>query len=109
MDSRKRAEVVEVKVPSDHPEEAGLDSSAESTTSEEVQAATIVDSVARAVCLVDELATLPELVDEIEVAGVPVGEAELADGIRELIKHLRVQAAAIVTLADRLERIAPPR
>ena len=33
---------------------------------------------------------------------------ELAAGIRELIEHLRVQAAAIVTLADRLERIAPP-
>lgn len=77
---------------------------------EEVQTATIVDSVTRAVCLVDELATLPELVDEIEVvAGVSAGQAGLAAGIRELIEHLRVQAASIASLADRLERIAPPR
>src|SRR6478609_3191944 len=70
---------------------------------EEVRAATVVDSVTRAVCLVDELATLPELVEEIEVAGVSAGPAELAAGIRELIEHLRVQAAAIASLADRLE------
>ena len=107
VDYREREEV-EVKVPSDHAE-AGADSSPESTTAEEVQAATIVDSVTRAVCLVNELATLPELVDQIEVAGVAAGPAELAAGIRELIEHLRVQAAAIASLADRLERIAPTR
>ena len=75
----------------------------------DAQIATIVDSVTRAVCLVDELATLPELVEEIEVAGVSAGPAELAAGIRELIEHLRVQAAAIASLADRLEKIAPHR
>jgi hypothetical protein len=107
VDYREREEVVEVKVPSDHPEEAGADSSPESTTAEEVMAATIIGAVTRALCLVDELAMLPELVEEIEVAGVSAGPAELAAGIRELIEHLRVQAAAIVTLADRLERIAP--
>ncbi|WP_420120898.1 hypothetical protein [Nakamurella sp.] len=57
----------------------------------------------------DELAAPPELVDEIEVAGVPTEEAALADGIRELIEHLWVQAEAIASLGDRLERIAPPR
>lgn len=108
VDHREREEVVEVNVTSDHAE-AGAVSSPELTTAEELQAATVVDSVTRAVCLVEELAILPELVDEIEVAGVPTGEAALVDGIRELIEHLRVQAAAIVTLADRLERIAPPR
>jgi hypothetical protein len=107
-DYREREEVAGVEGPSDH-SEAGAVSSPGSTTAEEEQAATIVDSVTRAVCLVDELATLPDLVDEIEVAGVAAGPAELAAGIRELIEHLRVQAAAIVTLADRLERIAPPR
>ena len=108
VDYREREEVAEVKVPSDH-YEAGVVSSPESTTAEEEQAATIVDSLTRAVCLIDELASLPDLVDEIEVAGVAAGPAELAAGIRELIEHLRVQAAAIATLADRLERIAPPR
>jgi hypothetical protein len=67
----------------------------------------IVDSVTRALCLVDELAGLPELVDEIEIAGVPAGEAELVRGVRELIEHLRHQADAIVSLADRLERCLP--
>jgi len=108
VDYREGEEVVEVKVPSDQLEEAGVDSSPGSATVKDAQIATIVDSVTRAVCLVDELATLPELVEEIEVAGVSAGPAELAAGIRELIEHLRVQAAAIVTLADRLERIAPP-
>ena len=108
VDDRERREVVEVEMPSDHPKEAGATSSPESTTAEEVQAATIIDSVSRAVCLFDELATLPELVEEIELAGLSAGPAELAAGIRELIEHLRVQAAAIVTLADRLERITPP-
>jgi hypothetical protein len=101
--------MVEVEMPMDSQEVAGKSSPRQPASVEEMQTATIVDSVTRAVCLVDELAKLPELVDEIEVAGVPAGEAALADGIRELIEHLRVQAAAIATLADRLERIAPPR
>ncbi|ACV76854.1 helix-turn-helix domain-containing protein [Nakamurella multipartita] len=109
VDCREREEVVEVAVTSDHPEEAGATSSPDSTIDEEVQAATIVDSVTRAVFLVGELATLPELIEEIELVGVSAEPAELAAGIRELIEHLRVQAAAIVTLADRLERIAPQR
>jgi hypothetical protein len=61
------------------------------------------------VCIVDELASLPQLVDEIEVAGVPDDEAELMCGVRELIEHLRCQAEAIVSLADRIERITAPR
>lgn len=108
-DHRERAEVVEIEAPSDRYMEDGVDSVPERTTVEEVQAATIVDSVTRAVCLVDELATLRELVDEIEDAGVSAEEAGLVAGIRELIRHLRVQAVAIATLADRLERIAAPR
>jgi len=68
---------------------------------------TIVDSVTRAVCLVDELATLPQLVDEIEVAGATAG-AGLVNVIRELIEHLRAQAATMVALVGRLERITPP-
>jgi hypothetical protein len=32
--------------------------------------------------------------------------AGLPDGIRELIEHLRAQAAAMVSLVDRLERLA---
>jgi hypothetical protein len=75
---------------------------------EEVRVPTIVDSVTRAVCLVEELATLPQLVDEIEVAGASAGKAGIVDGIRELIEHLRAQAAAMVSLVDRLERLAPP-
>jgi len=67
---------------------------------------TIVDSVTRAVCLVDELATLPQLVDDIEVAGATAG-AEVVDVIRELFEH-RVQAATMVELVDRLERLTPP-
>ena len=55
---------------------------------------------------VDIVTRAAELVDEIELAGVLAGEPALADGIRELIEHLRVQAAAIAPLADRLERIA---
>ena len=101
--------MVEIEAPSDRYMEDGVDSVPERTTVEEVQAATIVDSVTRAVCLVDELATLRELVDEIEDAGVSAEEAGLVAGIRELIRHLRVQAVAIATLADRLERIAAPR
>ena len=66
---------------------------------------TIVDSVTRAVCLVDELATLPQLVDEIEVAGAAAG-AGLVDVIRELIEHLRAQAATMVELVGRLGRLA---
>jgi len=71
-------------------------------------AASIADSVTRAVCLVDELDVLPQLVDEIEVVGITAVETGIADGIRELIEHLRVQAATMVLLVDRLERIAPP-
>lgn len=67
-------------------------------------AVTIVDSVTRAVCLVDELATLPQLVDEIEVAGAAAG-AGLVDVIRELIEHLRAQAATMVELVGRLGRL----
>ncbi|HET9649254.1 MAG TPA: hypothetical protein VFP34_13645, partial [Microlunatus sp.] len=104
-DHRDSTEVVEVEAPSDREREDRADQ----TTVEQIQAATIVDSVTRAVCLVDELATLPGLVDEIEDAGVSAEEAGLAAGIRELIQHLRVQAVAIATLADRLERIAAPR
>ncbi|WP_420120917.1 helix-turn-helix domain-containing protein [Nakamurella sp.] len=107
VDDRQRGEMVEVKA--DRPDDTGADSSPQSTTADEVQAATILDSVTRAVCLVDELAMLPELVDEIEVSDVAAGPAELAAGIRELVEHLRVQAAAIGSLADRLERIAPTR
>jgi len=70
--------------------------------------ALIADSVTRAVCLVDELDVLPQLVDEIEVVGITAVETGIADGIRELIEHLRVQAATMVLLVDRLERIAPP-
>ena len=109
VDDRERKEGVEVEAPSDRHKEDGVDSAPERTSVEEVQAATIVDSVTRAVCLVDELATLRELVDEIEDAGVSAEEAGLVAGIRELIRHLRVQAVAIATLADRLERIAAPR
>ena len=87
-------------------EKAGTIPARQPASVQELQTAMIVDSVTRAVCLVDELATLPELVDEIELAGVLAGEPALADGIRELIEHLRVQAAAIAPLADRLERIA---
>ena len=68
-------------------------------------AVTIVDSVTRAVCLVDELAMLPQLVDEIEVAGAAAG-AGLVDVIRELIEHLRAQAATMVELVGRLGRLA---
>jgi hypothetical protein len=106
---QERAETVEVEMPMESPEGARVDSCPEPASVGEIQAVTIVDSLTRAVCLVDELATLPELVDEIEVAGVSEGEAVLAAGIRELIEHLRVQDVAIATLADRLERIAPPR
>ena len=69
---------------------------------------TIADSVTRAVCLVDELDALPQLVEEIEVVGVFALETAVAAGIRELIEHLRAQAAAMVSLVDRLERIAAP-
>ncbi|ACV76834.1 helix-turn-helix domain-containing protein [Nakamurella multipartita] len=68
---------------------------------------TIVDSVTRAVCLVEELDTLPQLVDEIEVAGATAG-AGLVDVIRELTRHLRAQAATMVALVGRLERLTPP-
>lgn len=36
-------------------------------------------------------------------------EGELVDGVCELIEHLRSQAEAIVSLVDRLERIAAHR
>jgi hypothetical protein len=71
-------------------------------------APTIADSVTRAVCLVDELDVLPELVDEIEMVGESSDVSGITDGIRELIDHLRAQAAALVCLVDRLERIAVP-
>jgi len=90
----------------EHADGVDADGEPKPATADEVNGATIVDSVTRAVCLVDELATLPQLVDAIEVAGVSVGEAGLADGIRELIDHLRFQAEAIKSLADRLERVA---
>ena len=90
----------------EHADGVDADGEPKPATADEVRAATIVDSVTRAVCLVNELATLPQLVDAIEVAGVSVGEAGLADGIRELIEHLRFQAEAIKSLADRLERVA---
>lgn len=75
----------------------------------ELHVATVVDSVTRAVCIVDELATLPQLIDEIEIAGSAAKETGLADGICELIEHLRVQAATMVELVDRLERLTPLR
>lgn len=75
---------------------------------ESYPALSIADSVTRAVCLVDELDALPQLVDEIEVVGVPAAETGIADCIRELIDHLRAQAEAMVSLVDRLERIAAP-
>lgn len=71
-------------------------------------APTIADSVTRAVCLVDELDALPQLVDEIELVGVSAVETAIAAGIRELIEHLQAQAAAMVSMVDRLERIAAP-
>lgn len=108
MENRERMEVVDIVVRPDHAD-AVVHSSPETTTAEELQVETIVDTVTRAVCLVDELAPLPELVEEIEVAGAAAELAELAAGIRELIEHLRAQAVAMATLADRLERIAPPR
>jgi hypothetical protein len=61
------------------------------------------------VCIVEERASLPQLVDEIEVAGVPAGETQLVRRVCELIEHLRYQADAIVSLADRLERITAHR
>jgi len=60
----------------------------------------------REVCRVDGHATLPRLVDEIEVLGASAGDTGLADGVRKLIEHLRYQADAIMSLADRLERLA---
>ena len=76
---------------------------------EQPPAPAIIDSVTRAVCIVDELSSLPELVDRIELAGVEAGETQFLRGIRELIEHLRYQADAIVSLADRLERVAARR
>lgn len=105
-DYRERVEAVKIKVPA-APEKDG-DDSRQLAELEQLQTATILESVTRAVCLVDELSTLPELVDEIEEAGVSAEEAGLEAGIRELIEHLRVQALAIATLADRLERVAAP-
>ena len=100
------ADAVGVSERREHADGVDADGEPKPATADEVNGATIVDSVTRAVCLVDELATLPQLVDAIEVAGVSVGEAGLADGIRELIDHLRFQAEAIKSLADRLERVA---
>lgn len=88
--------------------EQGMEISSQQTVSEDELAPTIADSVTRAVCLVDELEVLPQLVDQIEVVGVCAGETGIAAGIRELIEHLRSQAAAMVSLVDRLERIASP-
>jgi hypothetical protein len=88
---------------------AGVEMQPDRSIPEEAAAPTIVDSVTRAVCLIDELDALPQLVDEIEVAGALAAEADLADGIRELIEHMRVQAAVMVSLVDRLERIAAHR
>jgi len=99
------AEVAEVV---GRPEPDGVDLSTQAEP-EESRVATIVDSVTRAVSLVDELAALSQLVDEIEIAGASARETGFADDIRELIEHLRVQAATIVTLADRLERITLSR
>ena len=99
------AEVAEVE---GRPEPDGVDLSTQAEP-EESRVATIVDSVTRAVCLVDELAALSQLVDEIEIAGASVRDTGFADDIREMIEHLRVQAATIVTLADRLERITLSR
>lgn len=89
-------------------EEQEVDIPLQQSISEHHQASAITDSVVRAVCLVDELDVLTQIVDEIEVVGVCAGEAELVDGIRELIEHLRTRVAAMVSLADRLERIAVP-
>jgi hypothetical protein len=65
--------------------------------------------IARVVCLVDELATLPGLVDEIEVVGAAAGDPVIVVGIRELIERLRAQAAAMVCLVDRLEKVSAHR
>lgn len=69
---------------------------------------TITDAVTRAVAMVDEL-DLTGLIDEIERAGThhEIGGTESggAEGVRELIDLLRMQAGAITDLADRLERI----
>jgi len=108
MDDRGQTGGTDVEVQPEVPEGVGVGAHLAPANVEEVHVATIVDSVTQAVCLVDELSTLPQLVYEIEVAGVSAGEAGLADGIRELIEHLRLQAEAIVPMADRLERIAPP-
>jgi hypothetical protein len=50
------------------------------------------------VCIVDELAILPRLVDEIKVPGYR--EAELVDGVRELIEHLRFRPRRLRPLVD---------
>ncbi len=101
--------------PDDAPPPRPAPSSGDDGSREQPYGATVVqlvpgtdlgDAVTRAVCIVDELAVLPELVEEIEVAGVPAGEDGLIRGVRELIGHLRRQADAIVSLANRLERIA---
>jgi hypothetical protein len=68
------------------------------------------DAVTRAVCIVDELAILPELVNELEAADRSprsiVTWSSVKDGVRELIEHLRVQAALISDVVVRLERFA---
>lgn len=101
---RKGADVVVEKPPG---EAEGVAAHPAGGAADALPAETIVDSVTRAVCLVDELATLPRLVDAIEVAGATAG-AGLVDVIRELIDHLRAQAATMVALVGRLERIMPP-
>lgn len=100
---RKRADVVVEKAPG---EAEGVAAHPAGGAVEALPAETIADSVTRAVCLVDELATLPRLVDDIEVAGATAG-AGLVDVIRGLIDHLRAQAATMVALVGRLERITP--
>jgi len=103
---RESVELAEIKVPSGPPEDG--DDASQRANMRQVQTGMIVDSVTRAVCLVDELATLPELVDEIEDLGLTANEAGLAAPIRDLIDHLRAQAVAIASVADRLERIVAP-
>ena len=104
-----RAEVVEDEEPLIRPEGEDADAQPGPDAVEGDPAAIIVDTVTRAVFLVDELDALPELVDEIEVVGLSASDSVIVDCIRELIEHLRAQAAAMVCLVDRLERVSTHR
>lgn len=96
-------------VQSGETEDANVEMPPAKPISHDAPSSTIIDSVTLAVCVVDELDSLPHLIDQIEVAGALADETELANGIRELIEHLQVQLASMVSLIDRLERITALR